>query len=61
LALSDRQRQPENASEVQGWLLALNHARYAEEVRQSLYDKGAKKGKAKGVGAARGQGALFGD
>jgi hypothetical protein len=51
--------------EVLGRLLALNHARYAEEVRQGLHDKGAKKGK--GGGAAKGkrakgtaaQGALF--
>jgi hypothetical protein len=45
-------------------LLALNHERYAEEVRQGLHDKGAKKaaGKGKrGKPAAEGveQGELF--
>ena len=46
-------------------LLALNHERYAEEVRQGLHDKGAKKvakGK-RGKTAAAGveQGELFGE
>ena len=52
---------------VPGRRLALNHARYEEEVRQGLHDKGAKK--AQGTGAAKagqakvamGQVALFGD
>ena len=56
--------------EVLGRLLALNHARYAEEVRLGLHDKGAKKaGKAAGNGMAKGklakvtmmQPALFGE
>ncbi len=51
--------------EVLGRLLALNHARYAEEVRQGLHDKGAKgKGGAKGRQGTRGavgQAALFGE
>jgi hypothetical protein len=51
--------------EVLGRLLALNHARYAEEVRQGLHDKGAKgKGSAKGRRGTRGavgQAALFGE
>ena len=43
-------------------LLALNHARYAEEVEEGLHDKGAKKvtGKGgKGKKASEGQGELF--
>ena len=44
--------------EVLGRLLSLNHARYAEEVRLRLHDKGAKK-VGKGNRAATGQGALF--
>jgi len=46
--------------EVLDRLLALNHARYAEEVRQGLHDKGAKKaGKGKkGKLAPIAQGAL---
>jgi len=55
--------------EVLGRLLSLNHARYAEEVRQGLHDKGAKKAGKAGKGAAKGkraratvvQPALFGD
>jgi hypothetical protein len=41
-------------------LLALNHQRYAEEVAEGLYDKGAKKGEGRqgaaeeGVGGAEG-------
>ena len=33
--------------EVLGHFLTLNHERYAEEVRQGLHDKGAKKSKGK--------------
>ncbi len=41
-------------------LLALNHQRYAEEVKAGLHDKGAKKGKrAKSSGAAPAQGHLI--
>lgn len=41
-------------------LLALNHARYAEEVAAGLHDKGAKKGKGKkGTGESPEQGELL--
>jgi hypothetical protein len=45
-------------------LLALNHQRYAEEVKAGLHDKGAKKGKSRGsrtaaTSAAPAQGELI--
>jgi hypothetical protein len=47
--------------EVLDRLLALNHARYAEEVAAGLHDKGAKKGKGgrKARGSVAEQGELF--
>ncbi len=49
--------------EVLDRLLALNHERYAEEVRQGLHDKGSKAGrkgaKASKAGAGAAQGSLF--
>lgn len=40
-------------------LLALNHQRYAEEVKAGLHEKGAKKGKVKKVGPTASQGELI--
>ncbi len=61
-AVSDMARR-----KVLGRLLALNHARYAEEERRGLNDKGARKTQSMGAVKGRrakvavGQVALFGD
>jgi hypothetical protein len=42
-------------------LLALNHERYAEEVRQGLHDKGAKKAAGKGKRGKQAEGVEQGE
>ena len=50
---------PEARKEVLKRLLLLNHARYEEEVKAGLHEKGRKSNKKEKKGEAKGQGTLF--